>query len=229
MRERQVYEFVAVDRPLSEQERMELRAVSTRAEISSTRLWNEYHWGDLKADPRELLARYFDVHLYTAGWGERRLLVRLPADRVDVAAWRPYLGARCDVLVKIGAHYVLELSSDADCDGYDVDEVEVADGAALLGVRVALLGGDMRVPYLAWLLAVQGGGVADDVREPPVPPGLDMLPAPLAALVEFLRIDLDLLAAAAAGGERTAGQLRACAGAGSSRRRSEGSQVGAGW
>ena len=57
MSEHQVYEFVAVDKALTKQEMAELRAVSTRAEISSTRFWNEYHWGDLKADPKELLAR----------------------------------------------------------------------------------------------------------------------------------------------------------------------------
>jgi hypothetical protein len=55
----------------------ELRSISTRAEITPTRFWNEYHWGDLKADPSDLLARYFDVHLYFANWGTRRLMFRL--------------------------------------------------------------------------------------------------------------------------------------------------------
>src|SRR5262245_41494990 len=59
----------------------DLRSISTRAEITPTRFWNEYQWGDLKADPAELLARYFDVHLYFANWGTRRLMFRLPAAR----------------------------------------------------------------------------------------------------------------------------------------------------
>jgi hypothetical protein len=62
MTEYQSYEFVALDRPLTADEMAELRAISTRAEITPTRFWNEYHWGDLKADPADLLARYFDVH-----------------------------------------------------------------------------------------------------------------------------------------------------------------------
>lgn len=208
---RQIYEFVAVDRPLSEREMAELRGVSTRAEITATRFRNEYDWGDLRADPRELLIGYFDVHLYAASWGERRFMVRLPAARVDVAALRPYLGDRRDVLTTVGEHHVLELTSDSHCDEADG---EVADGAAAIGVRAELLHGDMRAPYLAWLLAVQGDRVANGEREPPVPPGLDRLSAPLVALIEFLRIDGDLLAAAASawGAEvRTAGQLRACA------------------
>ena len=52
--------------------------------------------------------------------------------------------------------------------------------------------------YLAWLLSVQSGEVADDETEPGVPAGLRDLSAPLRAAVDFLRIDQDLLAAAAA-------------------------------
>jgi hypothetical protein len=53
--------------------------------------------------------------------------------------------------------------------------------------------------YLAWLRSVQGGEVDDKAPEPPVPPGLGTLTAPLKAFGEFLHLDQDLLAAAAAG------------------------------
>ena len=52
MSEYQYYEFVAVDRPLSQAQQGQLRAVSTRARISASSFVNEYQWGDLKADPR---------------------------------------------------------------------------------------------------------------------------------------------------------------------------------
>jgi hypothetical protein len=55
----------------------------------------------------------------------------------------------------------------------------------------------MRAAYIAWLLAVQADNVDDTTLEPPLPPGFLDLSAPLKALVEFLRIDADLLAAAA--------------------------------
>ena len=48
MSEHQCYEFVALDRPLTPKQMAELRAISTRAEITPTRFWNEYQWGDLK-------------------------------------------------------------------------------------------------------------------------------------------------------------------------------------
>src|SRR5688572_16244693 len=107
MSEYQCYEFVAVDRPLSAKEMAALRAISSRAQISPTRFWNEYHWGDLKADPAALLARYFDAHVYTANWGTRRLMLRLPAARVDLKALRAYAPGRRARVSKVGAHIVL--------------------------------------------------------------------------------------------------------------------------
>ena len=59
--------------------------------------------------------------------------------------------------------------------------------------------GDLRVAYLAWLLAVQSGGVREKTLEPAVPPGLSELTAPQDAMVEFLRIDEDLVSVAAEG------------------------------
>lgn len=79
MSEHQIYEFVAIDRPLTPKQQEELGAVSSRAQITSTRFWNEYHFGGLRAEPDELLAKYFDAHLYTANWGTHRLVLRARA------------------------------------------------------------------------------------------------------------------------------------------------------
>jgi hypothetical protein len=65
--EYEYYELVALDRPLTAVEMAELRSISTRAQITPTRFFNEYHWGDLKVHPAELLARYFDVHASPTG------------------------------------------------------------------------------------------------------------------------------------------------------------------
>jgi hypothetical protein len=81
--EYQYYEFVAVDRPLTEVEQDQLRAVSTRGRISASSFVNEYQWGDLRADPRRWMERYFDAHLYLANWGHRRVMIRLPAQLLD--------------------------------------------------------------------------------------------------------------------------------------------------
>jgi hypothetical protein len=75
MSEYQYYEFIAIDRPLSEVDRRELRKLSTRARITATTFANSYGWGDFKGDPAELMRRWFDLHLYLANWGSRRLMI----------------------------------------------------------------------------------------------------------------------------------------------------------
>jgi hypothetical protein len=195
MSEHQCYEFVALDRPLTSKEMAELRAISTRAEITPTRFWNEYDWGDLKADPAKLLERFFDAHLYFANWGSRRLMLRIPAKHVDPRGLRAYFVGGTERSWRAGRHVILDLCSEDEHLEYD-DENQ-GSLAAIAPVRAELVRGDLRAAYLAWLLAVQTGDVDDDDVEPPVPPGLSDLTAAEVAMVEFLRIDEDLLAAAA--------------------------------
>jgi len=71
MSEYRYYEFLALDRPLTDRQRAELRSISSRAEIRATRFVNEYEWGDLKADPRTMVEQDFDAFLYLANWGTR--------------------------------------------------------------------------------------------------------------------------------------------------------------
>jgi len=72
MSEYQYYEFQALDKPLSKRQLSELRAISTRARITPVSFVNDCQWGDLKADPKTLMARYFDAYLYLSNWGTRR-------------------------------------------------------------------------------------------------------------------------------------------------------------
>ena len=195
--EYQCYEFVALERPLTASQMAELRKVSTRAEITPTRFWNEYHWGDFRGDAAKLVARYFDAHLYHANWGSRRLMLRLPSKQVTAKSLLPYFvgdGARATTT---GPHVIIDLQSRQE--GLDYDGGPENDSlAALTPLRMELAQGDFRAAYLAWLLALQEGDVADDAIEPPVPPGLSKLTAAQQAMVEFLLLDQDLLTAAAA-------------------------------
>ncbi|MGH6635791.1 MAG: hypothetical protein ACRED0_06520 [Gammaproteobacteria bacterium] len=50
---------------------------------------------------------------------------------------------------------------------------------------------------MGWLLSAQSGDLEDEEIEPPVPAGLAQLSASLESLVEFLRVDTDLLQVAA--------------------------------
>jgi hypothetical protein len=68
MSEYQYYEFLAIDRPLTKDEMADLREISSRAYITPVSFTNEYQWGDLKANPEDLMKRLFDAHVYVANW-----------------------------------------------------------------------------------------------------------------------------------------------------------------
>jgi hypothetical protein len=195
MSEYQYYEFQAIDRPLSERDMAELRKITARAEITPSSLINEYHWGDFKGNPDRLMDEYFDAFLYFANWGSRRLMFRLPRPLFDPTAAHPYcvedaFGARATK-----NHIVLDFHSDTEGDG----DYEEGEGwlASLSPLRADLMAGDLRCLYLAWLAWMQWGDEKDDAPEPPVPPGLQDLTGALERLADFLRLDADLIEAAA--------------------------------
>lgn len=196
MSEYQYYEFVAIDRPLTAAEQAELRAVSTRGRISASSFVNTYEWGDLKADPRDWMRRYFDAHLYLANWGTRRIALRLPASLLDPALAATYCVGDSASSFVTNEHVILDLHSE-DEDGDEEWWEEEAALASIVPVRAELAAGDTRLLYLAWLLCVQNEELDEDALEPPVPAGLGQLSGPLRSLAEFLRVDLDLLETAA--------------------------------
>ncbi|MEV6636800.1 hypothetical protein AB0M54_39305 [Actinoplanes sp. NPDC051470] len=196
MSEFQYYEFVAVDQPLTVKQQGELRALSTRARISSSSFVNDYQWGDLKGDPRVWMEKYFDAFLYLANWGTHRIALRVPR-----AVLAPEVAARYCVGYSTSSyatrtHVILDLST-ADEDG--VEDWGDPEGwlAAIVPARAELAAGDLRLLYLVWLLGVQERELGDDEPEPAVPAGLAELSGPQQAFAEFLRLDHDLLTAAA--------------------------------
>lgn len=198
MSEYQYYEFQAIDRPLSERDRAELRAISTRAEITPTSFTNTYNWGDLKADPIDLLAKYFDAFLYVANWGTHRLAFRFPADALDLDTVRAYAEAEWLPVRRRKEIVLIEFRADIEePEGWE-------EGYGLLGhlssLRADLLHGDLRALYLGWLAGVQRNETQEGM-EPPLPAGLAELSAPLTGLADFLWLDADLFAAAAEGSD----------------------------
>src|SRR5215469_6072420 len=114
MSEYQYYEFLALDRPLTEKQRAELRSISTRAEITATRFVNEYQWGDLKGDPRKMLEQYFDAFLYVANWGTRQVMFRLPGGVLDPETTGQYGNTGTASLTETGGQLILSLSIDQE-------------------------------------------------------------------------------------------------------------------
>lgn len=194
MSEYQYYEFQAVDRPLTPTQRDELRAYSSRAKITANSFINSYNYGDLKGNPEKWMEKYFDAFLYFANWGSHWLMLRLPKKLIDQDIAEAYCAdesfyciVKADVLI---------FSFRSEDEGGNWSE-EGGWLTSLLPIRSDLMAGDYRALYLGWLTAVQSEEIDDDILEPPVPPGLGNLTASLDRLADFLRLDRDLIAAAA--------------------------------
>lgn len=189
MSEYQYYEFLALDRSLTSDERTRLRRISSRAEITSTRFQNEYEYGDLKADPLKLLAAHFDVFFYHGFRSTLRFAVRLPG--CDSRELEPFLGGESLGVVRAEGGLLLDLCLHDRQFNWE----SVEGGAARLApLREALLKGDTRWLYLAWLADLELRG--EDELEPPLPVGLQELDEPLKTLAALCALDRDLLAAA---------------------------------
>ena len=195
MSEYQYYEFQAIDRPLSEADRGALRDLSTRARITATSFTNSYEWGDFKGDPTKLMERWFDLHLYLANWGSRRLMVRLPARMIDRQVLDAFLGeVDCAALRIAGENLILDIQrNEIESDDWDDDGAGWL--AALTPLRAKVLAGDLRLFYLLWLMAVEADFIVADQPEPM--PGIGPLTAALEAFAEFFGINSDLVHAAA--------------------------------
>jgi hypothetical protein len=203
--EYQYYEFLALDRPLDEDEVSQVRALSTRADITATRFVNEYHWGDFRGDPTKLVEQLYDAHLYYANWGSRRLVLRLPAGSLPAKEATAYAMEDALGVWTRSGHTLLDFSVSSE-DGGEWEFETSYTLSAFVGLRAELAAGDLRPLYLAWLGGLTAWELAEDDEEeyarevePPVPAGLASLTGPQRALAEFLRVDADLLAAAAEG------------------------------
>ncbi len=194
MSEYQYYEFQAIDRPLTEADRQALRALSTRARITATSFTNSYEWGDFKGDPARLMESWFDLHLYLANWGSRRLMIRLPKRLIDRYRLDVFLQeVDCASLKVVGENLILDIGRDE----MEFEDWDDGSGwlAALAPLRAEVLAGDLRLFYLLWLTAVQDEIFEADTPEPM--PGIGPITGPLEAFAEFFGIDPDLVQAAA--------------------------------
>ena len=204
MSEYQRYEFMTSDRPLTRVQLDAVNALSSHIEASSTHALIEYHWGDFKHDPIDVLHKYFDGFLYWANWGSPQLAFRfphgiLPVDLID--------GYDLDDFVTFTRY------RDFDILDIEFGEMEAPDEwidyelGSLIALRDELMEGDLRALYIVWLAGqqmIEGYDEEEDDEEeddeisvPPVPPAFGTLTAAQQALAELLRVPHELLVATA--------------------------------
>lgn len=198
MSEFQYYEWQTIDRRLTPQEQNAVGKLSSHIDVTASYAQVDYSWGDFKHDPKKVLADYFDAFFYQANWGSSQLMFRFPARLLDASAIEAYCLDDYISLERIGEYYILDIEINEE-DSWDWIEPG-SELSGLLPLRNAILQGDYRALYLAWLRGAsqQSAWEADeDLLEPPLPPGLDSLDAALGNFVDFFGIDEHLIQAAA--------------------------------
>lgn len=196
MTEYKYLEFRAVDRPLSNKDRTELRALSSTARITARKFTNSYDmWDGFESDPTKFMQRWFDLHLQRTNWGEHRLMIRLPKRLVQQETLDGFLcGIGCARLEQAGDNLILDICREELLPIYDDSEDHILL-SKLAPLRGDLLGGDMRLFYLLWLTAVETDAVDPADREPL--PGLGPVDEALEAFAGFFQLDWSLVEAAA--------------------------------
>src|SRR5712692_5347922 len=201
MSEYQRYEFMTSDRPLTRVQLDAVNALSSHIEASSTHALIEYHWGDFKHDPIDVLHKFFDGFLYWANWGSPQLALRfphgiLPVDLID--------GYDLDDFVTFTRHPDYDILDIQFGEMEGPDEWIEYELGSLIAIRDELMEGDLRALYIVWFASQNMRGSNnedeeedDEISVPAVPPAFGTLTAAQQALAELLQLPEELLVAAA--------------------------------
>jgi hypothetical protein len=189
------------DRPLTRVQLDAVNTLSSHIEASSTHALIEYHWGDFKHDPIDVLHKFFDGFLYWANWGSPQLALRfphgiLPVDLID--------GYDLDDFVTFTRHPDYDILDIQFGEMEGPDEWIEYELGSLIPIRDELMEGDLRALYIVWLAGQNMIGSYDEDDEedneisvPAVPPAFGTLTAAQQALAELLQVPEELLVAAA--------------------------------
>ncbi len=170
MSEYQYYDFRAIEQSLTAEQRANIASLSSRAQVSSQRAEFVYHYGDFRGNVTQLMRETFDMMLYVANWGTRRLMFRLPKALFNVSAVRDYFISDEIDHHQHSEYIIIDLHfSEEEPDGDWLEGEGLLD--EMLSLRDELLQGDFRVLYLAWLKAAEREA-NDETLEPVVPAGL---------------------------------------------------------
>jgi hypothetical protein len=200
MSEYQYVAFRAVDRAVDETNLEYMRRQSTRAEITPWSFENEYHYGDFRGDPVQMLRRGYDIHLHYANFGIRKLLIRLPRGLAETLSFEPYLEEGSLEFLKDDQDSGGILCVDPVHEPGDLEELWEIDAFLdrLIPLRAEIIDGDLRPLYIAHLAVLSDyNHDPEEAREAPIPAGLEALSDAQRALAELYGVSDELLAAAA--------------------------------
>lgn len=221
MSEFQVYKFRSVDRLLTNQERAEISSWSSRTTATANSATFTYSYGDFPKDEEKVLYDYFDIFVYFADWGTKRLMLKFPIDLVSFKEIEQYAISTNDETSHLDAtktnhHVILDFQWSEEGAEFWLEEKDY-EPSDFISIREAILNRDYSALYLFWLkladIEENDDEYEDDEYEeyeddeydeddhpdsktPPVPPQLKSIGASIQPFIDFFEIDKDLVAAA---------------------------------
>lgn len=203
MSEYQYYEFYAIDRELTNQEREEVDNLSSRFSPTSRRAVFSYSYSSFRHDEESILLKYFDFFLYLSNWGTKRIIYKFPGEIVDYQKIKKYMSSVDNHFADNGIrvykkskHVLVDINiSEEDGEFWVEDENYISSD--LIGIRNDILQGDYRSLFIMWLhmkrIELQFGQIDESLEIPLdfIPEDLGKLNSKLESLIRLYEIDID--------------------------------------
>ena len=202
MSEYQYYEFMAIDKPLSKEDKAEIGSWSSRTNPSNTGATFTYSYGSFPKDVITVTEKYFDAMFSVSNWGTTRLIFKFPTSLLTTDRIRQYCSENGLEIIKKSDFILLDIGySEEDGGGNWIE----GEGwlSSVISLRNDIINKDYRCLYLIWLKDAISSFESDlgdsnsDDYEPQVPDGLYDLNDALQDFVDIFQINKDCITAAA--------------------------------
>lgn len=152
----QYYEFYAIDRELTKQERDEVDGLSTRFSPTSRRAIFQYSYSDFRHDEELVFFQYFDFFLYLSSWGTKRIMYKFPQELVNYEGIKQYdhsfdTSVSNEInIYKESEFVIIDINLSEEEGDFWIEEQSYLS-AELIGLRQDILNGDYRALFIIWL------------------------------------------------------------------------------
>ncbi|MDP3433675.1 MAG: hypothetical protein Q8T04_12010 [Bacteroidota bacterium] len=200
MSEYQFYEFRAIDKPLSKEDKAQIGSWSSRTNPTNTGAIFTYNYGNFPKDEIAVVEKYFDAMFSISNWGTTRLIFKFPKNLLKLDRIKQYSTEDGLKIIEKSDFVILDIEYSEEGGGNWME----GEGwlTSLISLRDDILNEDYRCLYLIWIknsiAAIEGGwgNINSDTYEPQVPEQLNELNGALNDFVEIFEIDKDYITVA---------------------------------
>jgi len=200
MSEYQFYEFRAIDKPLSKEDKIQIGSWSSRSNPSNTGVVFSYNYGDFPRDEITVMEKYFDAMFYISNLGTTRLIFKFPKALLKLNEIKQYCSEDGLKIIEKPDFILLDISFSEEDSGRWMDGEDWL--VSLISLRDDILNEDYRCLYLNWLQnnspSADGhwGSLNQGKLEPHVPNLLNELNGALQEFVTVFGIEKDYITVA---------------------------------